>query len=78
MVAKRGVEPQCRCPPTGLLASYILLLTSAFSHLTSAILFYRPFNIQGIGFFPCVCIDIECAPEVFLMHVGGIKVDADI
>ena len=27
-------------------------------------LFYRSFDFKGVGFFLCVCIDIEGAPEV--------------
>ena len=42
------------------------------------LLFYRSFDIKRVGFFSCVCIDIEGAPEVYFMHVGRVKVNADI
>ena len=42
-----------------------------------ALLFYRAFDFKRVGFFSCVCIDIEGAPEVSLL-VGPVKIDADI
>ena len=42
------------------------------------LLFYRPFDIKGVGFLSRVCIDIKGAPEVFFMHVGRVKINANI
>ena len=42
------------------------------------LLFYRPFDIKGVGFLSRVCIDIEGAPEVCFMHVGRVKINANI
>ena len=42
------------------------------------LLFYRSFDIKRVGFFSRVCIDIEGAPEVFFMHVGRVKINANI
>ena len=42
------------------------------------ILFYRPFDIKGVGFLSRVCIDIEGAPEVCSLFVGPVKIYADI
>ena len=41
-------------------------------------LFYRPFDFKRVGFFSCVCIDIEGAPEVCSGLVGRVKIDANI
>lgn len=43
-----------------------------------ALLFYRPFDFKCVGFFSCVRIDIEGAPEVCSGLVGRVKIDADI
>ena len=43
-----------------------------------ALLFYRAFDFKRVGFFSCVCIDIEGAPEVCSGLVGRVKIDADI
>ena len=43
-----------------------------------ALLFYRAFDFERIGFFSRVCIDIEGAPEVCSGLVGRVKIDADI
>lgn len=42
------------------------------------VLFYRPFDFKGVGFFSRVCIDIEGAPEFCSGLVGRVKIDADI
>ena len=42
------------------------------------LLFYRSFDIKGVGFLSRVCIDIKGAPEVCFMHVGRVKINADI
>ena len=42
------------------------------------LLFYRSFDIKRVGFFSCVCIDIEGAPEVCSGLVGRVKIDANI
>ena len=41
-------------------------------------LFHRPKDFEGVGFFSCVCIDVEGAPEVWSGLVGGVEPDADI
>ena len=41
-------------------------------------LFYRPFDFKRVGFFSCVCIDIEGAPEVCSGLVGRVKINTDI
>ena len=43
-----------------------------------ALLFYRAFDFECVGFFSRVCIDIEGAPEVCSGLVGRVKIDADI
>ena len=41
-------------------------------------LFYRPFDIKGVGFLSRICIDIEGAPEFCSMLVGRVKINTDI
>ena len=41
------------------------------------LLFYRSFDIKGVGFLSRVCIDIKGAPEVS-MFIGGVKINANI
>ena len=41
-------------------------------------LFYRSFDIKGVGFLSRVCIDIEGAPEFCSMLVGRVKINTDI
>lgn len=41
-------------------------------------LFHRTEDFEGVGFFSCVCIDVEGAPEVWSGLVGGVEPDADI
>ena len=57
--------------------SYPYLYCTAF--LTPcALLFYRPFDFERVGFLSRVGIDIEGAPEVCSGLIGRVKIDADI
>ena len=55
----------------------MLLLILAISCIDEK-LFYRPKDFKRVGFFFRVCIDIEGAPELCPLLVGGVEPDANI